>query len=123
MLAGHADVEENPENQARAELIKGFNIKVPDGWVQFTPDKELEEGISTSQRKRVVATHIVYHVARVPSQRQKLALPERAKVASQGLDDSHDEGSGEEADPFIVEERESVRSEADNDSSSDPQSQ
>jgi len=42
LLANHADVDEDPENEAWAELIKGFDVEGADGGVKFASDEELE---------------------------------------------------------------------------------
>lgn len=43
MLASHADIDEDPEDETRAKLIKGFDVKRADGRVEFATDEELGE--------------------------------------------------------------------------------
>lgn len=42
LLASHADVDQDPENETRTQFIEGFNIETPNGGVQFTTDEELD---------------------------------------------------------------------------------
>jgi len=41
LFADHADVDEDPENKAWAELVEGFDVEGADGGVEFASDEEL----------------------------------------------------------------------------------
>jgi len=42
LFADHADVDEDPENEAWTELVKGFDVEGTDGGVEFASDEELK---------------------------------------------------------------------------------
>lgn len=42
LFAGHADIDEDPENEAWTQLVEGFEIKGTDRGVEFTADEELK---------------------------------------------------------------------------------
>jgi len=45
LFADHADVDEDPENKAWAELVEGFDVEGADGGVEFASDEELKSTV------------------------------------------------------------------------------
>jgi len=62
-------------------------------------------GISQSH-SHILATHVIDKVTAVSSQGKQLVAEERRGVAVDRLNDGHDEGRGDETNPFFIEEGE-----------------
>ena len=54
MFADHADVDEDPENKAWAELVEGFDVEGADGGVEFTSDEELKSIVRLGKDSSII---------------------------------------------------------------------
>ena len=77
-----------------------------------------------SQRDpHALATHVINEVATVSSQSEQLVAKERGCVATDRLNDGHDEGCGDETNPLVMEEGERFRTKTKDDTRSQPHSE
>lgn len=96
LFAGHADIDEDPENEAWTQLVEGFEIKGTDRGIEFTANEELKKMlVHTNQEKREKDTYIVEDIARVSTESKKSVGTEGRRVAINRLNDGHNDRGGQ----------------------------
>ncbi|KAI3481015.1 hypothetical protein L1887_56841 [Cichorium endivia] len=91
LVAGAADVENGPEDEARTELVERLDVERADARVELASDEP-----------------VVEHVARVAAEGEQLTVGERDEVAVDRLGERVEEGGRDEAGPVLVEDGEGV---------------
>ena len=90
LLADHADVDEEPKNEAGPELVERLEVKGADRRVELPANEELENPMSHSASSLLtVRTHIVDGIAAVASECKECARAERCSVACKSLEHRH----------------------------------
>lgn len=69
LLAQHADIDQDPEDEAWTQLIEGLDVERPDRRVQFASNVELRDTMSITS-KDPIKTHIVDEIPTVAAQRK-----------------------------------------------------
>ena len=102
LVAGTANVDQRPENEAGAKFVERLNVKGANAGVELASDEPVEEVVTS-----------------VAAESEELALGEGDKVAVEGLDQAVDERGGDQAGEVIIEEGEALRALVVDDTSGD----
>lgn len=82
LLAGHAYVNQSPENKTWAQLVEGLDVERADAWVELASDVPLsrDDDQPRSPKRGKRDTHVVKEVTRVAAEREERARLERGPV-------------------------------------------
>jgi len=122
LFACHGDVDQVPEDHPWPEFIEEFDVEGADARVEFATDEPLwEKGQEKILPPNIRGTHVVKKVAGITASSEEFPFSEGEGVDVKGLDQRVGERASEDAGPVEVDERESARTAAENETGRESQ--